>query len=92
MDVDGNVELFRAGDRCHFCCKSEVVGLVLEERIRHHLDLVKVYPLVPSIKAHRHDRRDKMHIMPALSQLLPKFGPDDPAAAVRWINCYSNIH
>ena len=40
------VELFGARDGRHFCREGKVIWLVFEQRVRHHLDFVKMDPLV----------------------------------------------
>ncbi len=91
MDVQ-QVELFGSRDRRHLCGEREVIRLMFEERIRHHLDLVKMNTLVQLGKPRRHDGRDEMDIVPAFGKITPEFRTDNAAAAVGRIDCYTDIH
>ena len=86
------IELFRTGDRRHFCCEREVVGLMLKQRIRHHLDLVKMHAVIQFGDAGRQDGRDEVDVVPAFRQFSPKLRPDDAAAAVGRINRDADVH
>ena len=91
MDVQ-QVELFGPGDRRHLGRESEVVWLMLKQRIRHHFHLVKMNPLAQLGQPRRQKRRDKMDVVAAFGQVAAELRADDAAAAVCWINCDADIH
>jgi hypothetical protein len=86
------VELFSTGYRGHLSGKSEVIRLMLKQRIRHHFHLVKMDPLIQLSEPCRQKGRYEVYVMATLSQVTAQFGTHDAAAAVSRINCDANIH
>ena len=82
----------RQRDRRHLRRECEVVRLMLEQRIRHHLDFVKMNSFVELGDARRKHGRDEMHVMPTLGKIASELRTDDAAPAVSWINRDTNIH
>jgi hypothetical protein len=53
--------VFRTRDRRHFRRQRQIVRLMLEQRIRHHFDFVKLNFIAQFDKTRRQTRRNKMH-------------------------------
>src|ERR1041385_1811995 len=86
------IEIFVFSYCRHLRCQRQRVGLMLEQRIRHHLDFMKSHPLIQFSQARGQRGRDEMNGMAALRKLFPQLRTDDAAAAVSWIDCDSDVH
>ena len=76
------IEIFRTCDGRHFRRQRQRVRLMLEQRIRHHFDLVKLHALVKLGQTSRQTRRNKMNVVTAQGEFAPEFRPDNAASAV----------
>ena len=65
---------------------------MLEQRVRHHLDLVKVNAFIQLRQPRRQKRRNKMHIMAPLCQVAAELRAHNAAAAIGRIDCNADIH
>src|SRR6186713_3501052 len=91
MDMQ-QIELFRSCDRRHLRRECEIVRLMFEKRIRHHLDFVEMNSIVELGDTRRKHRRNEVHVMPALSKIASELRADNSAPAVCWINRDTDIH
>src|SRR5438477_7301758 len=86
------IEILSLSHGRHFCCQSQCVRLMLEQRVRHHLDFMKPHALIELSQTRRQSRRNKMHRMAARREFLPQLRTNDAAPAVGWIDCDADVH
>ena len=63
------IQVFRLRDRRHFRRERQRIRLMLEQRIRHHLDFVKTHSLVKFGQTSRQSGSDEMDGMAARGKL-----------------------
>jgi hypothetical protein len=86
------VEVFGLGHVRHLRRQGQRVGLVLEERVRHHLDFVEPDALAQLDEAGRQRRGDEVNRVSARRKLLAQLRADDAAAAVSRVDRDTDIH
>jgi hypothetical protein len=91
--VDVNeVETFVRRHVAHTRREREVVGRVLEERIRRDRHLVIRDAVEEDVQARRHRVRDEVHVVPAPRELVPELRRDDARAAERRVAGDADLH
>jgi hypothetical protein len=86
------IEILSLSHGRHLGRQRQGVRLMLEQRIRHHLDFVKTHPLVQLSQTRRQRRGDEVHRMAARREFFAQLRTDDAAAAVGWIDCDADVH
>src|SRR5437868_399477 len=76
----------------HLRRQRQRVRLMLEQRIRHHLDFMKTHALIQFSQPRRQSRGDEMHGVPALGKFFPQLRAHNAAATIGRIDCDADIH
>ena len=76
----------------HLRRQRQRVRLMLEQRIRHHLDFMKTHALIQFSQPRRQSRGDEMHGVPALGKFFPELRAHNAAATIGRIDCDADIH
>ena len=91
VDVD-EVEPHVRRDVAHARREREVVGRVLEERVRRDRDLVVRHAVREDVQPRRHRVRDEVDVVPAARELVPELGRDDARAPERRVARDADLH
>src|SRR4051794_7889007 len=86
-----NVEVESGHHLGHLRCQYQIVRRVLEEWIAEDFDFMKVDP-IGHRQANREGIADKVNVMSARCKLLPQFGGNDAAAAIRGVTSDPDLH